>query len=84
MYFDWESLFINATIHRQNLDKSGLSESEVVSRMNKMLDSETLLPPLSVPGIGAIGGGGSISPEGPVDNTVNSFVEDGYVEDYFE
>jgi hypothetical protein len=81
MYFDWDSLFIHPQIQRQKFEQMGLSEKEVVSRMNKILEAETLIPPLAMPGIGVGGGGRVTVPQ----DLGNSYVDDDYVESgYFE
>lgn len=81
MYFDWGSLFIHPQLQRQKFEQMGLSEKDVVSRMNKILEAETLIPPLAMPGIGVGGGGRASVPQ----DFGNSYVDDDYVEPgYFE
>lgn len=80
-YFDWEFLFLqeDPKKQREKLKEMGLSEGEIVSRMSKILEKETLLPPLSMPGIG----GGGNSAESTSDPSENDYVESGYVDNYF-
>lgn len=53
-YFDWESLFLQTDpkTQRERFEKMCLSEDEIVSRMTKILEAETLIPPLAMPGVG--------------------------------
>jgi len=83
-YFDWESLFLQTDpkTQRERFEKMGLSEDEIVSRMTKILEAETLIPPLAMPGVG-VGGGGKSPQGGQTDPSENEYVVNDYIDDYF-
>ena len=83
MFFGWETLFgLDPKSQRERFEKMGLSSDEALSRMTKILEAQTLIPPLAMPGIGVGGGGKSVSPP-EVDPSENEFVVNDYIDDYF-
>lgn len=83
MYFDWETLFeLDPKSQRERFEKMGLSSDEVLTRMTKILEAQTLIPPLAMPGVG-VGGGGRSGSQPEVDPSENEYVVNNYIDDYF-